>query len=89
MYYLEAELNALDESTLDFFRSDDGGAQWSNIGAVGRNTAQNFVNINGVQTMALFTLSAAGNPLPLEFSNIRISCAANQRCGYNGDMIIL
>lgn len=78
MYYLDVELNALNESSLDFFRSDDNGVNWSNAGAVGRNTTQNFVNINGVQTMSLFTLSTTGNALPLEFANVRISCVANR-----------
>ena len=78
MYYLDAELNALDENTLEFFRSDDSGVQWYSIGSVSRNTTQNFVNINGVQTMSLFTLSTIGNALPLEFENIRIACVANQ-----------
>lgn len=78
MYYLDAELNALDENILQFFRSDDNGAQWSNIGAASRNTTQNFVNINGLQSMALLTLSTTGNPLPLEFAGINITCIAGR-----------
>lgn len=78
VYYLDAELNGLDENTLEYFRSEDGGVQWSSIGAAGRNTTQNFVNINGLQTMAMFTLSTLGNALPLAFTDTRISCAANR-----------
>ncbi len=78
MYYLDAELNGLDENTLEYFRSDDGGLLWSSIGAAGRNTTQNFVNINGLQTMARFTLSTIGNPLPLAFTGIQANCAANR-----------
>lgn len=77
MYYLDAELNALSEASLEFFKSDDG-VQWSNIGSVSRNTTQNFVNINGVQTMSLFTLSTTGNALPLDFADLRTSCLYNR-----------
>ena len=74
MYYLDAELNALNESTLDFFRTDNGGTNWTNIGAAGRNTTQNFVNINGLQTMSLFTLSTTNNPLPIALRAFSIAC---------------
>lgn len=78
MYYLDNELNSLNEGALDFFRSDNGGAQWTNIGSSGRNTTQNFVNVNGVQSMSLFTLSTTNNPLPVTFSKLNASCLHNR-----------
>lgn len=78
MYYLDGELNSLNEGTLEFFQSVDGGTQWVNAGSVSRNTTQNFVNINGVQSMSLFTLSTTGNPLPVKFSELYASCLHNR-----------
>lgn len=78
MYYFDAELNSLNESTLDFFRSDNNGGSWTNIGAAGRNTTQNFVNVNGIQTMSLFTLSTTNNPLPLQLREFNATCLYNK-----------
>lgn len=78
MYYLDAELNALNENTLDFYRTDNGGTNWTNIGSASRNTTQNFVNVNGLQTMALFTLSTTNNPLPIELRTFSAACVSNR-----------
>jgi hypothetical protein len=74
MYYYDAELNSIDENLLDFFQSNNNSTTWNNIGSVSRNTIQNFVNMNGIQNMSLFTLSSNINPLPLSLTFISITC---------------
>jgi hypothetical protein len=78
MYYLDAEINGLDENTFDFFHSTNNGVFWTDIGAVSRNTTQNFVNINGVQSVSLLTLSPINNPLPLLLTDMIASCDHNK-----------
>lgn len=77
-YYFDAELNALDENNLDFYQSANGGTVWTNIGSASRNTAQNFVNINGIQQVSLLTLSTISSPLPLYMAAIRATCLNNR-----------
>ena len=77
MYYFDDEINALNETIFDFFQSTDNGAHWNNIGSVSRNVSQNFVNINGVQSMSLITLSTTNNPLPLLFTDLTANCEHN------------
>ena len=78
MYYKDAELNGLDENTLDFYASANGGATWSNLGATSRNTTQNFVNINGIQSLSMLSLSVPTNPLPLTLTYIEARCDRNR-----------
>lgn len=74
MYYFDDEINSLNENTFDFFQSTDNGANWNNIGSVSRNVSQNFVNINGIQSLSLITLSTADNPLPLFITDLTAGC---------------
>jgi hypothetical protein len=74
MYYLDAELNGLNESSLDFYRSDNAGSSFTNIGAASRNTTLNFININGLNTVSLLTLGTITNPLPIGFRDINAFC---------------
>lgn len=62
-FYFDGETNGLDENKYDFYRTDDGGSTWKNIGSSGRDAAQNFVNISNVATMSRFTLSTSDNKL--------------------------
>ncbi len=62
-YYFDAETNTLDENTFEFYRSGNGGYDWQGIGAVSRDATLNFVNISNLSTMAMYTLSNAGNAL--------------------------
>lgn len=62
-FYFDAEANGLDENKYDFYRTDDGGSTWQNIGSSGRDAAQNFVNISNVASMSRFTLSTSDNKL--------------------------
>ncbi len=62
-FYFDAEANGLDENKYDFYRTDDGGNTWQNVGSSGRDAAQNFVNISNVATMSRFTLSTSDNKL--------------------------
>lgn len=78
MYYMDAEINGLDENAFDFFHSSDGGALWTNIGSVSRNTTLNFVNINGIQSMSTLTLSPTNNPLPLLLTDMVANCSHNK-----------
>jgi len=73
-YYKDAELNSIPEASLEYERSDDGGASWTSIGFNGRNTTQNYVDLNGLQTMARFTLSTPANPLFLQLTSWTGKC---------------
>jgi hypothetical protein len=78
MYYLDAELNGLDENAFDFYHSTNGGVLWTDIGLASRNTTLNFVNINGIQNLSLLTLSPLNNPLPLLLMDMTASCDHNK-----------
>lgn len=78
MHYLDAELNGLEESALDFYQSEDNGLSWDNIANNGSNAANNFVNLNGVNNMAFFTLSTIDAPLALHLTDIGAVCANGQ-----------
>lgn len=71
--YFDAELNSLDENSLTFFQSTDG-TNWVPQGFSTRNTASNWVEKTGINSFRLWTLSAAGNALPVQFSLFNIKC---------------
>jgi hypothetical protein len=71
--YLNAELNALNESSLVFFRTDDG-TNWIPQGFSARNTVLNWVERTNINSFRSWTLSAAGNALPVEFSLFNVKC---------------
>ena len=64
--YLDAELNGLSESTLELFRSTDGGANWERRGFTSRDATANTVTFGGVDAFSRWTLASSDSPLPVE-----------------------
>lgn len=74
MQYFDGELNSLDENALVFFKSDDG-TNWVPQGFSSRNTGTNWVEKTGINTFRSWTLSAAGNALPVIFKLFNVECS--------------
>ena len=66
--YHDAELNGLAESTLEFFRSTDGGSTWSEEGQSSRDTNANTVTLSGINAFSRWTLGSKDSPLPVELA---------------------
>ena len=66
--YADAELNGLTESTLEFFKSEDGGTSWSEAGADSRDGTANTVTLGGIASLSRWTLGSTSNPLPVEMT---------------------
>ncbi|WP_263792509.1 T9SS type A sorting domain-containing protein [Salinibacter sp.] len=64
--YTDAELNGLSESTLEFFKSEDGGSNWSEEGFDSRDGTANTVTLSGIASMSRWTLGSEASPLPVE-----------------------
>jgi Secretion system C-terminal sorting domain len=75
--YLDAELNNLDETSLVFFQSQDA-INWTNLGFNSRDAVVNLVEKTGIGSFARFTLSGAGNALPVRFSFFTVRCDKTQ-----------
>ncbi|MFT3933915.1 MAG: T9SS type A sorting domain-containing protein [Chitinophagaceae bacterium] len=71
--YLTAELNALDENTLEFYQQQNG-ASWKSIGFDSRNTSSNYVDKNNIASFSRFTLSSINNALPVQFISFTAVC---------------
>jgi len=63
-YYLNAELNNLDEATLQFYSSDDQ-VTWTSQGFDNRSITQNYVEKNSLPHFSRWTLSSTGVALPV------------------------
>jgi hypothetical protein len=63
-YYLDAELNNLNETILQLFKSSDN-INWSNQGVSSRDLTQNFVEKTSISGFSRWTLAPAGSPLPV------------------------
>lgn len=48
LYYYNAEVNGLDESTFSIWRSTDNGLTWTDMGFSARSAAQNYIHLYGV-----------------------------------------
>jgi len=75
--YLDAELNGLNENNLTIWRSNDN-INWTNFGRVDNSTTLNYVEKNGINELARFTLSTIDNPLPLRWSSFNTQCLSGQ-----------
>jgi len=64
--YTDAELNGLSESKLEFFKSEDGGSNWSEEGFDSRDGTANTVTLSGIASMSRWTLGSETSPLPVE-----------------------
>jgi hypothetical protein len=67
-HYNDDELNGLAETALEFFRSTDGGASWSERGHDGRDAGANTVTLSGVDALSQWTLGSEHSPLPVELT---------------------
>lgn len=76
--YLDSELNGLNESELELYRSTDGGTTWSREGFDSRNTTENWVEKSGVDGFSIWTLGSPSQaPLPIELSFFKAECKDN------------
>ena len=71
--YFTAELNGLDPNSLDLFGSPDG-STWTDMGFSVRNSSPDYVEQTGLSTFSTWTLSSAGNPLPVNFVYFNATC---------------
>jgi len=71
--YKDAELNNLSESDLEFFKSEDGGASWSEEGYDSRDDAANTVTLGGIESLSQWTLGSESQPLPVELAAFEAS----------------
>ncbi|SDL15761.1 hypothetical protein SAMN05421823_104521 [Catalinimonas alkaloidigena] len=77
-YYLEAELNHLDEDLLTAYTSADG-TEWTAQAVAGRSKADNFVDVEGLQTLQRITLSDGATPLPVALLFFRATPTPERR----------
>ncbi len=64
-WYLDAELGGLEEGKLTVWSSDDGGATWFSQPTIARNKTENWIDINGQNTLTRYTLAGPDSMLPL------------------------
>ena len=72
-YYLDAELNGGDASTLDLWKSVDG-ISWSQVGADSRDAVAKYVEKDGLSDLSYWTLSDLVDPLPLTLVSFSVVC---------------
>jgi hypothetical protein len=58
------------ESSLVFFRSTDGGSNWTQMGQDSRDTGTNTVTLSSVQAFSRWTLGSSNAPLPVELTDL-------------------
>lgn len=75
--YLDEELNGLSENGLVLWKST-GGNTWTNEGFTSRDVGANYVEKTGIASFSRWTLSSAGNPLPVEFTFFNTLCENNK-----------
>ena len=75
--YLDNELNGLAESQLTLWKSTDM-AHWTDMGFDRRSTVTNYVEQSGLTDFSRWTLSSAGNPLPLQFLLFNTKCEGDR-----------
>ncbi|MGB8192320.1 MAG: T9SS type A sorting domain-containing protein [Chitinophagaceae bacterium] len=77
MHYFDGELNAINENSLVFFKNEDG-TNWTNQGFAARNTTENWVEKTGINSFRSWTLSGAGNALPVQFTLFNVRCEGSK-----------
>lgn len=75
--YFDGELNGLNENVLDVFKSNNT-INWADLGFTTRNNINNFVEKIGINSLSRWTLSSAGNPLPVLFISFNAKCEGNK-----------
>lgn len=71
--YFDAELNGLDENTLQIYQSTDG-TNWTMLPVSMRQTTNDYVEVEGVQLFGFFTLAAPSGPLPVHYALFNSRC---------------
>lgn len=72
-YYLDAELNGDDPSTLSLWKSSDG-ISWTQVGADSRDTAGKYVEKTGLTDLSYWTLTDLVNPLGFILLSFKATC---------------
>jgi type IX secretion system substrate protein len=72
-YYFNAELNGDDPNTLSLWSSNDG-VTWMQVGVDSRNTTSKYVEKAGLANLSYWTLTDAGDPLPLTLVSFKVIC---------------
>lgn len=74
-YYDETELNGINENNLIVFKSPDGtNNSWFSMGGI-VNTAENYVEVSGLNDFSFWTLADINAPLPVkDEENINPNC---------------
>jgi hypothetical protein len=75
--YLDGELNGLNENSIVFFESQNN-TNWTSLGFTFRDVIANFVEKDGISSFGRFTLSSAGNVLPVRFILFNGKCEGNK-----------
>ncbi|QQS35299.1 MAG: T9SS type A sorting domain-containing protein [Ignavibacteriales bacterium] len=76
-YYDESELNGLSEPTLVLFKSPSGVINtWNGVGGT-VNTANNYVELSGLNDFSFWTLGSTNTPLPVEL--ISFTASSNEK----------
>jgi Secretion system C-terminal sorting domain len=76
LYYLDAELNGLDENSLMIWEKPVA-QPWRNIGEDSRDLVANYVEQTGIAAFDSFTLTTASAPLPVLFDQFDAQCHGN------------
>lgn len=74
--YFNVELNGLDPNSLVQWKSVNG-TSWSNQGFTSRGSSPNYVEKTGINDFSTWTLSSAGNVLPVHFVLLNSLCNGN------------
>jgi hypothetical protein len=74
--YFDAELNSLNESSLEVWKSSDN-MNWISRGFTGRDVTTNYVDKTGLSDFSRQTLSSPNNPLPLVWGTFNVKCNDN------------
>ena len=75
-YYLDAELNGIDEATALLWKSTNNGQTWTTMQPDARNTTLNYLQKDGVDDFSLWTIGGANlnSPLPVVFTSFNAEC---------------
>lgn len=65
-HYLDSELNGIPENELELWRND--GTDWENMGFSNRSSANNYVELTGINAFSAWTATNPANPLPVELT---------------------
>jgi len=69
--YFDQELNGITESSLEAYRSEDGGTSWTSQDAA-FNTTSNTATITGLESLSRWTLGGLTGFLPVSLANAKV-----------------